>query len=198
HDEMASRASRAVNVALTLRNWAIGLYIHEYEQNGADRAQYGEQLLEQLAQRLQAGGLQRIESRELRRYRQFYQCYPQIRESMAPEFKRLLPVGRFPLDLKKRESLAPEFRHSGKEIINQLSFTHLAELIAIDDALKRVFYETECMRGNWSVRELKRQIYSFYYERSGLSKNKKKLAQLVQAKAGVAEAQLAIRDPYIF
>jgi predicted nuclease of restriction endonuclease-like (RecB) superfamily len=54
------------------------------------------------------------------------------------------------------------------------------------------------MKGNWAVRELKRQIGSLYYERSGLSKDKKKLAALVRAGAETAEPQLEIRDPYVF
>ena len=70
--------------------------------------------------------------------------------------------------------------------------------MAIDDALKRSFYETECIRGNWSVRELKRQIASLYFERSGLSHDKAKLATLAQASAEPAEPRLTIRDPYIF
>ena len=68
----------------------------------------------------------------------------------------------------------------------------------IDDDIKRLFYEVECIRGNWSVRELKRQIGSLYYERSGLSKDKKKLAELAQSEAEAAEPKLVIRDPYIF
>jgi predicted nuclease of restriction endonuclease-like (RecB) superfamily len=198
HDEMAAQAGRAVNVALTLRNWAIGWYIYEYEQSGSDRAQYGEGLLDILAQQLQASGLQRMDSRELRRYRQFYQCYPQIREALTAEFRQLLPGDGTAFDSKKRESATPELRSSGTEIINRLSFTHLAELIAIDDDLKRLFYETECMRGNWSVRELKRQIASLYFERSGLSRDKRKLARLVRAGVEQAEPKLAIRDPYVF
>lgn len=79
-----------------------------------------------------------------------------------------------------------------------MSFTHLAELIKNEDSLRRVFYEIECIRGNWSVRELKRQIVSLYYERSGLSKNKKKLADLVRQGAETAEPKFAIRDPYVF
>lgn len=74
----------------------------------------------------------------------------------------------------------------------------MAALIAIDDLLKRTFYEAECIRGNWSVRELKRQIGSLYYERSGLSENKEKLAEIVQSCAEQAPPTLAIRDPYIF
>jgi hypothetical protein len=62
----------------------------------------------------------------------------------------------------------------------------------------RTFYETECIRGNWAVRELKRQIASLYFERAGLSRDKTKLAKLAQANAEPAEPRLAIRDPYIF
>ena len=104
HEQLAAQAGRAVNISLTLRNWVIGHYIHEYEQNDADRAQYGERLLDRVAEQLQKSGLKRIESRELRRYRQFYQIYPQIRESVTPELKRLLLEGEFPLPAKKWES----------------------------------------------------------------------------------------------
>jgi hypothetical protein len=71
----------------------------------------------------------------------------------------------------------------GRTLISRLSFTHLAELIAIDDPLKRAFYEVECIRGNWSVRALERQITTLYFERSGLSRDKEKLAALAHAAA---------------
>ena len=85
HSALAEQASKAVNISLTLRNWMIGYYIQEYEQSGTDRAAYGERLLESLAERLQSGGLKRVEARELRRFRQFYLAYPQIRETASPE-----------------------------------------------------------------------------------------------------------------
>ena len=44
---------------------------------------------------------------------------------------------------------------------------------AIDNPVKRAFYEMETIRGCWSYKELERQIASLYYERSGLSKIKK-------------------------
>src|SRR3954454_20404650 len=83
--DLAAQAGRAVNISLSLRNWLIGCYIAEYELRGADRAQYGEKLLARLSSRLTENGVSRAEERELRRYRQFYQTYPQIRESLAPE-----------------------------------------------------------------------------------------------------------------
>ena len=92
HAELAAQASRAVNASLTLRNWLIGFHIAEYELQGTDRAQYGDKLIERLAERLLQAGVSRTEARELRRYRQFYLTYPQIRESLTPELaKSFLP-----------------------------------------------------------------------------------------------------------
>ena len=196
HAELAAQASRAVNTSLTLRNWFIGCYIAEYEQQGTDRAQYGDKLIERLSERLMQAGVSRAEARELRRYRQFYLTYPRIRESLSPELKRkLLPqadTGNF------RESVTPTLGIAAGEVLSKLSFSHIAELLQCDDATKRAFYEVECIRGNWSVRQLKRQIASLYYERSGLSKDKGKLASLAQEDAERAEPTLAIRDPYVF
>ena len=66
HKQLASQAGRAVNISLTLRNWAIGCYIREYEQNGADRAGYGDRLLEILSKRLMETGTEGMASRSLR------------------------------------------------------------------------------------------------------------------------------------
>jgi hypothetical protein len=49
HEYLQKRGVGAVNVYLTIRNWLIGYYIVEYEQNGSDRAKYGTNLLKQLA-----------------------------------------------------------------------------------------------------------------------------------------------------
>jgi len=101
----------------------------------------------------------------------------------------------------KSQSVSPQYTKPAipaLELIQKLSFSHFSELIAISDKTKRSFYEIECIRGNWSVRELKRQIGSLYYERSGLSKDKKKLAALTQEGTETDEPKLAIRDPYVF
>jgi len=196
HAELAAQASRAVNASLTLRNWLIGFHIAEYEQQGTDRARYGDKLIERLSERLLQAGVIRAEARELRRYRQFYLTYPQIRESLTPEFaKSFLPQADAG---NNRESLTPKLGVAGGDVLTKLSFTHIAELLVCDDETKRAFYELECIRGNWSVRELKRQIASLYYERSGLSTNKGKLATLAQEGAERAEPALVIRDPYVF
>jgi predicted nuclease of restriction endonuclease-like (RecB) superfamily len=205
-------ASRAVNVSLTLRNWLVGFYIVEYEQHGADRAQYGERLLEKLADALADKGTAEMSARSLRLYRQFFLTYPGIWQSAIAKTKDSPlpgPIWRSLIaesDKSRlfRESPTPKskaFQQPGADehtLITRLSFTHLAELIAVNDPLKRAFYEIESIRGNWSVRSLKRQIASLYFERSGLSRDKEKLAALVRAGAEQAEPNLAIRDPYVF
>ena len=91
HAHCAAAANRAVNTSLTLRNWIIGAYIHHYELHGADRAEYGERLLNKLAQRLGNEQMERTELRELRRFRAFYLAYPQIRETVPTEFETSFP-----------------------------------------------------------------------------------------------------------
>lgn len=204
---LASHASRAVNISLTARNWLIGYYIHQYEQNGEDRATYGDKLLNRLSEELGEAGVSRSEARELRRYRKFYQSYPSIRESLSPEFRKLLPVNDFGSDEPIRETPTPisvdPMRDSQKsvsasDIITKLAFSHIAELIALDTPEKRDFYAAQCISGVWSVRELRRQIASLLYERSELSTNKRKLDQLTAATAETQPSALVIRDPYIF
>ena len=208
HDLFSAQASKAVNISLTLRNWAIGYYIERYERLGVDRAKYGERLMDDLSETLRKLGLSRCDRRELYRYRQFYLTYPQIVEAAAPQLTAVLQNKKqwqlLTVKSKQRiagsivESLPPQLTNSGQTLLSRLSFTHFAELLEIQDSLKRVFYEVECIRGNWSVRELKRQIATLYYERTGLSRNKKKLASLVEQTSEKQEARLPIRDPYIF
>jgi predicted nuclease of restriction endonuclease-like (RecB) superfamily len=198
HAELAAQANKAVNVSLTLRNWLIGLHITEYEQQGLDRAQYGTALLKNLSISLKQLSVSNCNERELRRYRQFYQEYPQIRGALTPEFTDRIP-------LLANSGGAPQIpstgqdtgKIDGKTLISRLSFTHISELLRLENPQQRAFYEVEAIQGNWSIRELKRQIGSLYFERSGLSINKKNLSELAQSTAEELTG-LNIRDPYVF
>lgn len=197
HDQLAAQAGQAVNISLTLRNWLIGLYIAEYELRGADRAKYGEKLLTMLSKELRKHHINSTGRRQLYNYLSFYRVFPEIVRTVPAQSKYLLPTAILS-DKEKVRTVSTQLQLPPEKLINTLSYSHLELLVVLDDPLKRAFYEIECIRGNWSVRELKRQIASLYFERSGLSKNKKRLAELVQSGAEVAEPKLAIRDPYIF
>lgn len=213
HHQAQDVATKAVNIGLTLRNWLIGQHIVEFEQKGRDRAAYGERLLPTLAHRLNAAGLTRVDTRELRRFRLLYTVYPQIRETVSPGL--LAHAGVWALQpflnlasLAKRESVSPEselvesvtlpLAPAHADLLHRLSFSHLVEFLELTDETQRRFYEIECIRGNWSVRELRRQIASLYYERSGLSKDKGKLSEIAHSKAQTLQPAHIIRDPYLF
>jgi hypothetical protein len=86
HGQSQALAAKAVNTSLTVRNWLFGHRIVAFEHQGQDRSAYGERLLPALAQRLAAAGLKRVDARELQLFRLFYSVYPQIRETLSPEW----------------------------------------------------------------------------------------------------------------
>jgi len=189
HLQLQDSAAKAVNKLLTVRNWLIGYYIVEYEQKGEDRAQYGERLLDSIVKGLPD---LKLSPTSLRLCRQFYQYYPQIHQTLSDEFRSqirqtpsaqlLLPENlRFPImQTASAESLSPDLQVPPEKLISRLSFSHITLLLTVDDPLKRTFYEIEAIKGNWSVRELKRQISSLYFERMGMSQDKEKLARLMK------------------
>ena len=77
---MLNEVVHAINVSLTVRNWLLGYYIVEFEQNGEDRAAYGQNLLKNLEQRLQKKGLT---ERRFREFRKFYLTYPQLESEIS-------------------------------------------------------------------------------------------------------------------
>lgn len=197
HDDLSVQANKAVNASLTLRNWLIGHHITVYELQGSDRAQYGEQLFTELSRQLKA--ISNCNRRQLYRYVRFYRLYPSIVGTLPPQFKNLPGIEKNAE--KTRESkvgtLSPLSSATTNRLISQLSYSHLELIVDLDDELKRSFYEVEAIRGNWTVRELKRQIGSLYFERSGLSHDKQKLSELAQTTAEQLTG-LNIRDPYVF
>ena len=83
------------------------------------------------------------------------------------------------------------------QVLLQLSWSHLVELITIDDPWKRAFFENECLQANWSVRQLRRQIGSLLYERTGLSTNKKAVIEKARKQERQQSVADLIRDPYV-
>lgn len=180
---LQAQAAHAVNLALTARNWLMGCYIVEFEQNGEDRAAYGEQLLKKLEQRLNVKGLN---ERRFREFRRLYLVYPQLKEPIAQyilagsEIRHTLsaeftdPIRHtVSAELQSVNNQPSEWNTQADRLFERLPYSHLKFISKIENPVKRAFYEMEAIRGCWSARELERQINSLYYERSGLSKTKK-------------------------
>lgn len=184
HEYTQRFAVQQANVALTIRNWVIGFYIVEYEQQGEDRAEYGDRVMKELTSRLKH--IKGISEPQLYRFREFYVSYPQILSTalrilqgvdfQRDEVKLSLP-SVFSLMLKKLATgpnvlLNPDQSCSPELLLSRLSFSHFIELIRADTPLKRAFYEVQAIKNNWPVRELGRAMSTLLFERTGLSTNK--------------------------
>ncbi len=145
HSHFQQQASKAVNVALTLRNWLIGFYIVEFEQNGEDKSVYGEHLIDSLSLNLKH--IKGIDRRSLFRFRQFYLLYGYLGKSIS---ENILRNGFIPLPelIEKVGSVTPLLEEAAKvgsptplsentnripadTIIYQLSYTHIEQLLNI-------------------------------------------------------------------
>ena len=206
HQSAQYTAIRAVNQMATLRNWLIGCYIVEYEQKGSDRAKYGERLLKRLEERVNTKGLNLTLFKNSRR---FYLLYPQVGNlfGISPTASDFLQIEEKHLEISPMASdfsggntisatLSHEFKTSPQNLLEKLSFSHITEIMTQDDPLARFFYETECIKGTWSVKELRRQISTNLYFRSGASQDPKKL--LVSIKPETNSPALTIRQPFTF
>jgi len=194
-------AVKAVNTHLTLRNWLTGFYIVEFEQNGSDRAKYGAKLLENIAKNIDIKGLT---SPELSRCRQFYKMYPQILGLITQEFKNLLPPnllsennGKSILGSATQELQNDDLKYVSS-VFQNISYTHLTELIKIEDNTKRRFYELLILKTQPSVKELKRQIDTLTFERVGLSTNYESSFNEVKNKINPTEATDLVKSHYFF
>lgn len=205
HKELQSYAIRQVNNALTMRNILIGFYIVEYEQNGSDRANYGQETIKSLAQRLKH--IKGISKTQLYRFRDFYLTYPAIFSTVSGKLQptnnelfRIFPTVSgellFPtvsgeLFESKNEAFSPE----PEVLLNTLSFSHFIELLNIKDPLKRSFYEIQAVKNNWGARELGRAINTMVYERTGLSKDKKQVIERLKTDNQL-EIEDVVKNPY--
>ena len=187
HMHAQSSAIKAVNQMATLRNWLIGCYIVEYEQNGSDRAKYGDRLLKQLEERVNTKGLNVT---LFQNARLFYNYYPQIGDLIYATASHKLS--------KEQIYATPSHKYitPAKDLLGKLSCSHIREIMTQKDPLARFFYETECIKGTWSVKELRRQISTNLYFRSGVSKDPKKLLASIELEKNTAE--IAIRQPFAF
>jgi predicted nuclease of restriction endonuclease-like (RecB) superfamily len=199
--QLLGRAAAAVNQALVTRNWIVGAYIVEFEQNGEDRAKYGARLLASLATDLKVQGVRGLSVQMLERARQFYFVYPQFGSQISsPAVRKLgLPGASW----SKGKKSSPVVRKSAgglilaPELLLRFSWTQIIELIRLDDPLKRAFYENECLKANWSKRQLQRQIGSLLYERTGLSKNKNTVVVRAHRQEAQQTIEDLVRDPYV-
>ena len=177
HEYLKKKAQQQVDNALTIRNWFVGFYIVEYEQNGSDYAIYGLKVMKELADRLKQ--IKGMSSTQLYLYKAFYKTYPNFFPTVSGKLQisgyqldRIFPTvsGKLETDLLNQSET--ELSFPPEVLLSRLSFSHFIELLNAETPLKRAFYEVQSIKNNWSVRELNRAMSTLLFERTGLSTDK--------------------------
>lgn len=194
---------RAVNSLMTATYWEIGRCIVEAEQQGKRRAGYGDALIKRLADDLTAQFGRGFGVVNLSQMRKFYTLWPTAPIFHTPSEKLAL-TERHDRKLQtpsEKSSSGIQSSPTWADIVNRfpLPWSAYVRLLSIKSVSARQFYETEALRGGWSVRQLNRQVESLFYERTALSRNKTAMLK----KGGIAKPEdtvtpeEAIKDPYV-
>jgi len=196
--ETARRSSaRVVNAVMTATYWELGQRIVEFEQRGERRAGYGEELLQRLAVDLTHRFGRGFSYPNLNKFRQLYLAYPAARESAAKNLSTLSiesTLAAAPAQLE-----APAAKAVRLATTFPLPWSHYVRLLAVKNETARRYYETEALRGGWSVRQLDRQISTLFYERTALSRDK--AAMLAKGARSRPEERVSadeeVKDPLV-
>jgi len=204
--EAARRATaRSVNAVMTATYWEVGRRIVEFEQGGHERAAYGQALLKRLAGDLSAHFGRGFSERNLEQMRLFYRSWPTAKISQTASAKltdpRISPMpaakSAAPRNLQTASGPSPDLSVLAQAF--PLPWSAYIRLLSVKNRQARAFYETEALRGAWSIAQLNRQIGSQFYERTALSHNKTAMLEKGE-KAEPGDAitpERAIKDPFV-
>jgi len=218
-----ANVARSVNTTQVVANWLVGREIVEEEQKGKGRADYGERLMGDLAEKLRGeyGGGYGLTNLKL--FKKFYLVYaelPGIKKGHAPRDLSLsfspqssYEIGHAPRDksnaVRRKSAKFPsamlsEIGYASRSqswkpgrLHPNLSWTHYRTLLRVEKPEARSFYEIEAIKNNWSARELERQINSLLYERLALSRDKQGLMQLAVKGHEVQKPVDVFKDPTV-
>ena len=187
-----SAAARNVNSIMTAVYWDIGRRIVESEQAGAVRANYGEELIKQLANDLSTQFGRGFGVVNLSQMRRFFLTWPTKRIFQTLSEKSLTPMSINDIGASSSSIpvLADQF---------PLPWSAYVRLISVTDPEARTFYETEALRSGWSIRQLDRQIGSQFYERMALSQNKAAMLEKAENSepSDLVTPEEAIKDAFV-
>ena len=188
-----ANAVRAVNFSMVLAYWEIGKRIVEEEQQGSERARYGEAVLKELSKKLTLDFGRGFTVANLEYFRKFFLVFSE--HSISDAARRKSENQKFDAVRRKLDKANPVPETQDKipavnEILRQeLSWTHYRLLMRVKNKEAREYYMNEAAGQNWSTRVLERQINSLYFERLLSSKNKQ---ALLKHTAGVAKTGQAL------
>jgi predicted nuclease of restriction endonuclease-like (RecB) superfamily len=164
------QAAYTVNNIVVQTYWQIGKYIVEYEQGGALKAEYGDELLLRLSKDLTSLYGRGFSLSNLFNMRMFYTKFSKF-QTVSGKFSGL------------------SYR---------FSWSHYIQILKADNELEIKFYTKQCEKENWSVRELKRQMNSMLFHRLALSKDKKGVLAIAEKGTEIQKPEDIIKDHFVF
>lgn len=183
-----------VNSVTVYTSFLLGKYLVEEEQRGVTRAQYGARVLDSLSAYLTQEYGRGFSRSNLAGMRKFYLLYrdrdPEIVQSGIGQLGELQKNGIVQSPIGQSSAFQKDFPF-------RLSWTHYQVLLTIDDDRERSFYETEAIRGGWSVKTLKRQYHSSLYERLALNRKNDSLPELAANGATPYQPRDILKSPYV-
>ena len=184
-EEARRKVASAANVALVYTYYEIGRMIVEDEQGGKERATYGDKTLAELSEKLTAKFGKGWSIANLKLMRQFFITYSNSLNTVYPIGT---PNGQAtPLPANETIHTVGDFT---------LSWSHYLVLMRISDPAARGFYEKEAAEGQWSLRQMSRQIGSQLYERSLKHKGEVGVTELMRKAPRPEVAEEPLKDPY--
>jgi predicted nuclease of restriction endonuclease-like (RecB) superfamily len=194
---------QAVNSAMVAAYWYVGREIVEEEQRGKKRAEYGSRMIRELSDQLMKEFGKGFSVSNLKVIRQFYLVYADRGSSIGQSL-----IGQSTSDQRRNAQAVDitNIKAIGQSLPGQsndslpsfvLSWTHYTLLVRVTRSEARNFYEMECFRSSWSVRELERQIGSLLFDRLAKSKDKQGLLNLVNKGHEIFHPEDLIKDPYV-
>ena len=184
-EEARRKVASAANVALVYTYYEIGRMIVEDEQGGKERATYGDKTLAELSEKLTAKFGKGWSIANLKLMRQFFITYSNSLNTVYPIGT---PNGQAaPLPANETIHTMGDFT---------LSWSHYLVLMRIADPAARGFYEKEAAEGQWSLRQMSRQIGSQLYERSLKHKGEVGVTELMRKAPRPEVAEEPLKDPY--
>ena len=188
-----SHVARAVNITEVITKYEIGRIIVEVVQKGEERAAYGKQLLQGVAALLTERLGDGWSAETLKRCRKFFLVYsPQEIGTTAltksSESNLVNSVDQIQGTTKAKSKIIQAYPFT-------LSWAHYLVLMRIESDAERSFYEIECQKQNWSVRQLQRQYNSSLYERLALSRDKDAVMRLAQEGQTISKPDDILKNP---
>ena len=202
-EQAQSAAYRAVNETLIKRNWLLGMRI-QHEVLKDKRAEYGEQVVKNLAKRLTEKYGEGFKLANLYHFIAFYNYHPNFFYALSRKSEENI---FYAVSGKSENIVNATSSQSSMALILQsltakcpilLSWTHYRIILQESSKEARDWYEQEAAREMWSTRTLQRNVSSQYYHRLLRSQNKEAVhSEMQQLTAPLQDKLEYLKNPVV-